>query len=63
MGRIKTIYIKNLAIDIMEKLKDNLNNNFEKNKDIIEKYYTFSSKRMRNMIVGYITREIKRMKK
>lgn len=59
MGRIKTRYIKVVSNKIYELDKDNFSENFEENKAKVSKYATIPSKKMRNSIVGYITRLVK----
>jgi len=58
MGRIKGIIIKRTAREIMEKYKDQLSNNFEKNKLAIAQFNL--SKKTRNSVAGYITRKVKK---
>jgi len=56
MGRIKTTFIKRIAQDLFAEHGDKLTTDFEKNKEIIKELIEFDSKRMRNVVVGYITR-------
>ena len=56
MGRIKTSFIKRIAQDLFDAHVDKFSTDFEKNKEIINQLATFESKRMRNIIAGYITR-------
>ena len=60
MGRIKTRYVKANGKKIYEKGKEEFTESFDKNKVIVEKFAKIPSKRMRNTIVGYITRLAKR---
>lgn len=57
MGRIKTTLIKRTGRKIAE--EDCFNNNFNFNKKLLNK--TMPSKKIRNMVAGYITR-LKQMK-
>lgn len=59
MGRIKTRLVKNSANRIFEKAKEELTDDFDKNKTIVAKYAEIPSKKMRNAIVGYVTRLVK----
>ena len=53
---IKT-HIKNIAIELAKKHPDQFkHDDFQHNKDIVEKMTEVSSKLMRNKIAGYITR-------
>ena len=60
MGRIKTRYVKANGEKIYEKGKEEFTESFDKNKEIVVKFAKIPSKRMRNTIVGYITRLAKR---
>ena len=54
MGRIKSALIKRTAKQLIEKNPEIFSSDFEQNKKILGK--TMPSKRLRNMIAGYITR-------
>ncbi len=56
MGRIKSRFVKSSGSRIYEKVKPEITQDFEKNKEIIAKYADIPSKRLRNSIVGYVTR-------
>ena len=56
MGRVRSKFVKTSAMKIYEKGKDEFTNNFDKNKKIIGEYVSFNSKRLRNMVLGYITK-------
>ena len=60
MGRIKTTSIKNIAFTIIENYRNNLTTDFEKNKEFLKKILDVKSKKIINIIAGYITREMKR---
>ena len=55
MGRIKSTLIKRTAEKLMQ--EHEFSDNFEENKKIIEGI--MPSKRMRNMVAGYITHRMK----
>jgi len=59
MGRIKTTLIKRVATEIVEKHKDKLKDSYEENKKIVEELADIRSKKLRNTIAGYVTRQIK----
>lgn len=56
MGRIKSRFVKASGSRIYEKVKPEITQDFEKNKEVIAKYADIPSKRLRNSIVGYVTR-------
>jgi len=55
VGRIKTSFIKNLARDLLEKEPEKFSTDYKKNKEIIKQLLDIKSKRMRNIVAGYIT--------
>ncbi len=63
MGRIKTSKIKRVSKEIMKKYKDGLTENYEENKAFITDKITVSSKKLRNIIAGYLTRLIRNEEK
>lgn len=63
MGRIKTQVIKRLTTEIMDRYEDKLTNDFEKNKGVIRSLTGLSSKKLRNVVAGYIARLVKVKKK
>ena len=54
MGRIKTSLVKRTSKKLLDKSPDTFTPDFESNKKSLGK--TMPSKRMRNMIAGYISR-------
>ena len=63
MGRIKSIAIKNLAREMLEEHGSRFSTDFEKNKKIVDEVRKIESKYIRNVVAGYITKEIERAKK
>lgn len=59
MGRIKSTFVKTSANKIYKLNKEEFTSEFEKNKEIIGKYATIPSKKLRNTVVGHITRLVK----
>lgn len=55
---IKPSYIKSIGTELVVKQRGNFTNNFEDNKQQLEKSAVIGSKRVRNRIAGYITRKI-----
>ena len=56
MGRIKTSLVKRIGEKIYEQYKDKFSGDFEKNKEIVKQILPIQSKKMINVITGYITR-------
>lgn len=56
MGRIKTQLIKRTTQKFMQEHKDKINDNFEANKKLVEQNTDVTSKKLRNIIAGYLTR-------
>ncbi len=56
MGRIKTQLIKRTTKEIMVKHKDKVKENFEDNKKVVEANTDITSKKLRNIVAGYMTR-------
>jgi len=54
MGRVKSTLIKRTANQLVKRTPDSFNKDFENNKKSLG--HTMPSKRLRNMIAGYITR-------
>lgn len=62
MGRIKTSFIKHIARDLFEKHADKFSTDFEKNKQVMKELVDIKSKRIRNIVAGYLTALKKREK-
>ena len=60
MGRVKSTAIKNLARDVLEEHGNRFSTDFEKNKKTIAEIRNIDSKKVRNVVAGYITKEMKR---
>jgi small subunit ribosomal protein S17e len=56
MGRIKTVPIKRATHEVMEKNSEMFTTDFTKNKEVVNKLLDVKSKKIRNMIAGYVTR-------
>lgn len=56
MGRIKTKLIKRIGREVFKQYSDRLTTDFEKNKQIVMELVDVQSKKMRNVIAGYLTR-------
>lgn len=62
MGRIKTTFIKRKTKELLKLHGDKFTTDFSKNKETTAKHTTATSKKMRNVISGYMTR-LKRKEK
>lgn len=63
MGRIKTVSIKVMGNQIIKEHGKLFTDNFEKNKEVLDDIKEIKSKKIKNILAGYITKEIKRVKK
>jgi small subunit ribosomal protein S17e len=61
MGRIKTTLVKRTSRQLIEQTPDSFNKEFDQNKKALGR--TMPSKRVRNMIAGYIARLKRQTKK
>jgi len=59
MGRIKTQLIKRVSLKLFEKHKTQFKDTFEANKIIVGQVAVISSKKMRNVIAGYLTKLVR----
>lgn len=63
MGRIRSVQIKKLAENLLEKHRDKLEKDFEKNKEVLDKILETESKKIRNRLAGYIAHLVKKEEK
>ena len=54
MGKVRTILIKNVSKELVNKYPDVFTIDFEANKKLLDKYLDVDSKHLRNRISGYI---------
>jgi small subunit ribosomal protein S17e len=59
MGKVRTILIKNISKELIEKYPDVFTQDFDKNKKLLDKYLEVDSKHLRNRISGYIINLLK----
>ncbi|MAG47056.1 30S ribosomal protein S17e [archaeon] len=59
MGRIKTTQIKRVALQLVGSHRDKFKKEFTDNKKIVDELAEIPSKKMRNIIAGYVTRLMK----
>lgn len=56
MGRIKTTFIKRKTKELLNLHNDKFTTSFEENKKVTAQYTNGGSKKLRNVIAGYLTR-------
>ncbi|MBW3012815.1 30S ribosomal protein S17e [Candidatus Woesearchaeota archaeon] len=59
MGRIKTKLIKRVTHKLFSDHAQEFKTTFDENKEIVQKFAEFPSKKIRNVIAGYVTRLVK----
>ncbi|MEM5790878.1 MAG: 30S ribosomal protein S17e [Candidatus Aenigmatarchaeota archaeon] len=60
MGRIKTSLVKRIGLSLLEKYPEKFSQDFKKNKEVLKEVMEIKSKKIRNMVAGYITSYLKR---
>lgn len=63
MGRIKTTLVKRTGATLFEAHPDSFSEDFNGNKAAVSSYAEVRSKKMRNLIAGYVTRVAKNKNK
>jgi small subunit ribosomal protein S17e len=56
LGNVKPSFIKNIALDLIEKYPEAFTVDFDNNKQLVQRLTSIESKIMRNRIAGYISR-------
>lgn len=56
MGRIKTKLMKRVTLKLFKEHKEEFKNDFNENKGIVQQHADIPSKKLKNIIAGYITR-------
>ncbi|QOJ78287.1 30S ribosomal protein S17e [Infirmifilum lucidum] len=62
MGNVRTKLVKRTAKMLIEKFGDSFTTDFEYNKQKVAELIDVPSKKLRNLIAGYATRQVKRKK-
>ena len=62
MGRVKSSIVKGIATKVYDDNKEMFSDDFTKNKVIVNQHLRMASKRLRNIVVGYVTTLNKRNK-
>jgi small subunit ribosomal protein S17e len=61
MGRIKTQFVKRLTHDLIKKYRAEFKTTFDENKKVVASVISQdASKKLRNIIAGYVTRQMKK---
>ncbi|NLD57501.1 MAG: 30S ribosomal protein S17e [Methanomicrobiales archaeon] len=55
---IKPSYIKTIGTELLAKQRDNFSSDFDENKQQLSSSAVIDSKRVRNRVAGYITRNV-----
>lgn len=63
MGSVKSVAIKNLGKEMIMEHGDKFSTDFEKNKIAISEIKEIKSKKVGNMLAGYITRKMRQIQK
>ncbi|MHA1991270.1 MAG: 30S ribosomal protein S17e [Candidatus Hodarchaeales archaeon] len=59
MGKVRTVLIKKVSKELINKYPDVFTIDFEENKKLLDKYLEVDSKHLRNRISGYIVNLLK----
>ncbi|MBI2176329.1 30S ribosomal protein S17e [Candidatus Woesearchaeota archaeon] len=59
MGRIKTQLIKRTTEHLLGRYTGQFSEDFNANKELVNKFVTVHSSKLRNMVAGYLTRLIR----
>lgn len=59
MGRIKTTLTKRIALQLVKEHGESFKPDFDENKKVVVKFVNIPSKKLRNVIAGYVTRLVK----
>ena len=63
MGRIKTKLVKSFTHELFEKHREEFTDDYEKNKELVTKHASINSRKLTNIISGYVTKLVKLSKK
>ena len=63
MGRIKSVPVKNLGDKMIEQHGKKFTTDFGKNKKVLDEVKKIKSKKTRNIVAGYITKQMQKIKK
>ena len=60
MGSIRPTFIKRVAIELVQKYPGKFTRDFANNKQMVMQLSDISSKKMCNLVAGYVTRYLRR---
>jgi small subunit ribosomal protein S17e len=63
MGSIKSVALKNLGQKLIMEYGKRFSTDFEKNKMVLDEIKTIKSKKISNILAGYITRKMRQIQK
>lgn len=63
MGRVKNVAIKTLGDDLIEAHGARFTTDFDSNKKVLEEVKKIESKRIRNILAGYISKKMQKIQK
>lgn len=55
MGNIKTTFVKRIGRKLFENNREKFTEDYSKNKEVVKELIDIKSKKLRNIIAGYIT--------
>jgi len=56
LGKVRTVLIKRLSKELVERYSDSFSTDFDQNKEVVDELLNNTTKRLRNRIAGYVTR-------
>jgi small subunit ribosomal protein S17e len=56
LGKVRTVLVKRLSRELVERYPDSFSTDFDQNKEVVDELLTNTTKRLRNRIAGYVTR-------
>ena len=62
MGRVRTSSVKRAAEELILEFPNQFTNKFNENKKKVSEFAEVGTKKLRNMIAGYITKKVKSAK-
>ncbi|MBW2977185.1 30S ribosomal protein S17e [Candidatus Woesearchaeota archaeon] len=62
MGRIKTVLVKRVTKQLVSEHPEEFSEDYSKNKEILKKYASIKSPKIRNVMAGYVARLVKQSK-
>lgn len=60
MGNVRPMYIKRVALELVQQFPNAFSSDFQSNKKFVEQYTSIKSKIMRNRIAGYIAKMLEK---